>query len=131
MCVLLILLIVFVFVFVLCYVTVLFSIILLFFFLFVSPFFFFKQKTAYEMRISDWSSDVCSSDLLALLLRLPGLPEAGGPGAAPAPAQGGGDRRRAVRRVPAPPGAVDLGDRAASSASQVLFRLRELSGGEH
>src|SRR3546814_6058022 len=28
--------------------------------------FFFKQKTAYEMRISDWSSDVCSSDLLAL-----------------------------------------------------------------
>src|SRR3546814_10123865 len=27
-------------------------------------FFFFKQKTAYEMRISDWSSDVCSSDLI-------------------------------------------------------------------
>src|SRR3546814_3957143 len=31
-----------------------------------SIFFFFKQKTAYEMRISDWSSDVCSSDLQAL-----------------------------------------------------------------
>src|SRR3546814_4812368 len=31
-------------------------------------FFLFKQKTAYEMRISDWSSDVCSSDLLRLLL---------------------------------------------------------------
>src|SRR3546814_7664184 len=29
-------------------------------------FFFFKQKTAYEMRISDWSSDVCSSDLFDL-----------------------------------------------------------------
>src|SRR3546814_1983996 len=29
----------------------------------VVSFFFFKQKTAYEMRISDWSSDVCSSDL--------------------------------------------------------------------
>src|SRR3546814_2266123 len=29
-------------------------------------FFFFKQKTAYEMRISDWSSDVCSSDLLTV-----------------------------------------------------------------
>src|SRR3546814_5631129 len=29
-------------------------------------FFFFKQKTAYEMRISDWSSDVCSSDLLSV-----------------------------------------------------------------
>src|SRR3546814_7498164 len=28
-------------------------------------FFFFKQKTAYEMRISDWSSDVCSSDLMS------------------------------------------------------------------
>src|SRR3546814_12893388 len=32
---------------------------------FSDSFFFFKQKTAYEMRISDWSSDVCSSDLLA------------------------------------------------------------------
>src|SRR3546814_1409644 len=30
---------------------------------FVYVIFFFKQKTAYEMRISDWSSDVCSSDL--------------------------------------------------------------------
>src|SRR3546814_14749159 len=34
-------------------------------------FFFFKQKTAYEMRISDWSSDVCSSDLLGLDALLP------------------------------------------------------------
>src|SRR3546814_3989392 len=33
---------------------------------FVLFFFFFKQKTAYEMRISDWSSDVCSSDLFRL-----------------------------------------------------------------
>src|SRR3546814_8181770 len=32
-------------------------------FIFVMMIFFFKQKTAYEMRISDWSSDVCSSDL--------------------------------------------------------------------
>src|SRR3546814_3206377 len=31
-------------------------------------FFFFKQKTAYELRISDWSSDVCSSDLQSNLL---------------------------------------------------------------
>src|SRR3546814_5354397 len=37
--------------------------------LFVFVFFFvFKQKTAYEMRISDWSSDVCSSDLLFLFV---------------------------------------------------------------
>src|SRR3546814_3210155 len=36
-------------------------------------FFFFKQKTAYEMRISDWSSDVCSSDLaLRTGRRVPG-----------------------------------------------------------
>src|SRR3546814_18525982 len=35
-------------------------------------FFFFKQKTAYEMRISDWSSDVCSSDLHAIERRLSG-----------------------------------------------------------
>src|SRR3546814_1051798 len=34
-------------------------------FIFDLVFFFFKQKTAYEMRISDWSSDVCSSDLIA------------------------------------------------------------------
>src|SRR3546814_7459103 len=34
-----------------------------FLFIFRCYFFFFKQKTAYEMRISDWSSDVCSSDL--------------------------------------------------------------------
>src|SRR3546814_8598806 len=38
-------------------------------FLLVSHYFvFFKQKTAYEMRISDWSSDVCSSDLQILAL---------------------------------------------------------------
>src|SRR3546814_8113879 len=33
----------------------------------IMVFFFFKQKTAYELRISDWSSDVCSSDLLGLV----------------------------------------------------------------
>src|SRR3546814_5063046 len=33
-------------------------------------FFFFKQKTAYDMRISDWSSDVCSSDLNAFIRKL-------------------------------------------------------------
>src|SRR3546814_1981371 len=38
---------------------------------FVLCFFFFKQKTAYEMRISDWSSDVCSSDLLVHIGILP------------------------------------------------------------
>src|SRR3546814_15142729 len=37
-------------------------------------FLFFKQKTAYEVRISDWSSDVCSSDLPARHIRLPEVP---------------------------------------------------------
>src|SRR3546814_6881077 len=56
-------------------------------------FFFFKQKTAYEMRISDWSSDVCSSDLR---LAAPGR-GARPPGAAqrlPAPGHGAFPRRR-------------------------------------
>src|SRR3546814_5837836 len=35
-------------------------------------FFLFKQKTAYEMRISDWSSDVCSSDLVSRIRRYAG-----------------------------------------------------------
>src|SRR3546814_12353324 len=39
---------------------------------FICLFFFFKQKTAYEMRISDWSSDVCSSDLQPLDVGLGG-----------------------------------------------------------
>src|SRR3546814_8959389 len=41
----------------------------------IFDFFFFKQKTAYEMRISDWSSDVCSSDLNSAIF--PGIQ--GGP----------------------------------------------------
>src|SRR3546814_18029609 len=41
-------------------------------------FFFFKQKTAYEMRISDWSSDVCSSDLSAYWEGGKGLGSEGG-----------------------------------------------------
>src|SRR3546814_2340673 len=45
-------------------------------------FFFFKQKTAYEMRISYWSSDVCSSDLILLYGTLSNLPKLfGGDGA--------------------------------------------------
>src|SRR3546814_5443329 len=48
-------------------------------------FFFFKQKTAYEMRISDWSSDVCSSDLPASARRLrPAPPPRRSPSGAPA-----------------------------------------------
>src|SRR3546814_4900420 len=46
-------------------------------------FFFFKQKTAYDMRISDWSSDVCSSDLFRYDERFSPL---SGRGKAPGPA---------------------------------------------
>src|SRR3546814_6751703 len=41
---------------------------------YVCLFFVFKQKTAYEMRISDWSSDVCSSDLAADAVNPPSAP---------------------------------------------------------
>src|SRR3546814_9836027 len=82
-------------------------------------FFFFKQKTAYEMRISDWSSDVCSSDLwrhdsipgkrLAgkKLSFVPAVIEdAGGTGSA----VGGGDEiviRTAALAIHVPPGASE------------------------
>src|SRR3546814_606640 len=64
-------------------------------------FFFFKQKTAYEMRISDWSSDVCSSDLF----EVPG-PEIHRADGIPAGLEGG-DLRLAVDRV----AAADVVDR--------------------
>src|SRR3546814_13077762 len=61
------------------------------FFCLLFVFFFFKQKTAYEMRISDWSSDVCSSDLPGV--GLPALQRivrgAPGVGGAVEPAAGG------------------------------------------
>src|SRR3546814_7952413 len=73
--------------------------------------FFFKQKTAYEMRISDWSSDVCSSDLPRLLC----LDHAeAGAGAGDGGGRGGGGPSRTPRapRRPAaqrPPGSRPAG----------------------
>src|SRR3546814_20776045 len=68
--------------------------------------FFFKQKTAYEMRISDWSSDVCSSDLGTPRRREP--PASPADGHAPAP-----DRRRrgmmSAPALPTPQGAMPAG----------------------
>src|SRR3546814_19976122 len=66
------------------------------FMLSVCFFFFFKQKTAYEMRISDWSSDVCSSDLVVHFGALRG--RFGGAGA---------DRLRPGIAIPIPDAVVD------------------------
>src|SRR3546814_14027462 len=67
-------------------------------------FFFFKQKTAYEMRISDWSSDVCSSDLgrvaiPAALREGPGFPAAAARACAPARAASFPDHWKVVERA--------------------------------
>src|SRR3546814_20585829 len=59
--------------------------------LYLCFFFFFKQKTAYEMRISDWSSDVCSSDLVAAA-----LDEEAGDAAGAEQREGGVERDMAV-----------------------------------
>src|SRR3546814_7010200 len=69
-------------------------VILLMLVLFVLCFFFFKQKTAYEMRISDWSSDVCSSDLRAPRGSTSPKPRATAPLARGRPARDPEDRRR-------------------------------------
>src|SRR3546814_8812990 len=66
-------------------------------------FVFFKQKKAYEMRISDWSSDVCSSDLLAVVTIVDGI--AGS--LAGFPAAIGADVRRVVV-VDSPPAFFDM-----------------------
>src|SRR3546814_593327 len=74
--------------------------------------FFFKQKTAYEMRISDWSSDVCSSDLLDR-----GTASRGGARGSCAGAGQGAVRavHRTARPAPAAWAAHARGDRRADS----------------
>src|SRR3546814_7155886 len=69
-------------------------------YLHICVFFFFKQKTAYEMRISDWSSDVCSSDLrtAVVVMRL-SLGRSGS----------GGIRSISATRAPGGNGAAELG----------------------
>src|SRR3546814_7150242 len=80
-----------------------------------SFFFFFKQKTAYEMRISDWSSDVCSSDLAAIVFKDPrhlGAVDAH----AQRSRQAGLDHRVGERR--AQPGVVELAAHAHQRRSE-------------
>src|SRR3546814_10701125 len=59
-------------------------------------FFFFKKKTAYEMRISDWSSDVCSSDLARAVRAKAAAPDRAGQ----APESPSSHRRRTPRHAP-------------------------------
>src|SRR3546814_2481083 len=92
---------------------------------FLFYFFFFKQKTAYEMRISDWSSDVCSSDLVE------GVGEAHhplAPGDLAGQLQSGLDGVGAGR-----PRELDLVLEAAGREHQLLEALEEvaLGGGGH
>src|SRR3546814_7065725 len=82
-------------------------------------FFFFKQKTAYEMRISDWSSDVCSSDLNELHRLMDGHE------IAPDIGMGDGQRTAATKlplekRYQRPAGADDV----AETHSEETRRLR-------
>src|SRR3546814_6169050 len=78
------------------------------FFVMYFVFFFFKQKTAYEMRISDWSSDVCSSDL---------------------PDRVGGRTRRTGARRGA--GRCGAGDRMARTRAGALARCAGFDAGNH
>src|SRR3546814_3686096 len=80
--------------------------------------FFFKQKTAYEMRISDWSSDVCSSDLAAAHQRESQHPVALG-------ATGGGDQQpdRHVDADQHPRGERRIGRTGAAVRRLVLLGL--------
>src|SRR3546814_4185920 len=71
-------------------------------------FLFFKQKTAYERRISDWSSDVCSSDLAIRFDDLPGpwaVVGESAAGAAPDRSVGPGEAMRIFTGALLPPGA--------------------------
>src|SRR3546814_5510129 len=74
-------------------------------------FFFFKQKTAYEMRISDWSSDVCSSDLRATRHQPQAVDRCGY----------GGQRDRPL--VPVPATASAFGDLLRLLVSDGQYRL--------
>src|SRR3546814_1954897 len=73
----------------------------------VCSFFFFKQKTAYEMRISDWSSDVCSSDLVVAGDAACAVDPVGGPPPVVRPGVGasprGGEAARQAAAIAVPP----------------------------
>src|SRR3546814_10816769 len=91
-------------------------------------FFFFKQKTAYELRISDWSSDLCSSDLTGD--RRTGRDDrpARLEGTEPADGTGPGHRIRLPETLAA---AVCRRDRVAAAGSGATLGLQSRSGDGH
>src|SRR3546814_14869921 len=87
--------------------------------------FFFKQKTAYEMRISDWSSDVCSSDLGQRVLWRRGAahalgPDRHGPAAGARRVGTGKAQAAAFRLLPAVPLAADAARHAGADRKSVV-----------
>src|SRR3546814_12010924 len=90
-------------------------------------FFFFKQKTAYELRISDWSSDVCSSDLAQVIRLVRGVPAA--------------EQRVAMREASEAPddvavaadafGAPGIDARAERHRERLVGRILRMGEGKH
>src|SRR3546814_10463745 len=100
-------------------------------------FFFFKQKTAYEMRISDWSSDVCSSDLDILkIARRPVVSSHGGVQATCKVNRNLSDEQ--IKDVAATGGLIGIGywdaavcDTSPASIAKAMKHVRDLVGVQH
>src|SRR3546814_18369388 len=87
--------------------------------------FFFKQKTAYEMRISDWSSDVCSSDLVERIVdaaEAEALRRLGIEGDAVGDIVAEQQERRETGRRGLDAGVVDVGEQAARHEAPALIQ---------
>src|SRR3546814_3719026 len=88
--------------------------------------FFFKQKTAYEMRISDWSSDVCSSDLGSAITLAPDLPSR----SSPSPRRAGGSMETALPRPAVTSGVTLSGSTNHSTPPSACSSAQDNGSGE-